>query len=236
MQISARSQTAMVWWSIAFMMIFGTAWFLLIKTLPIPPATQTAAEVAAFYGEGSLRIRLGAAICSWTSAFTVPIAVVISAQMARIEKGVPVWSILQLIGGALTSLFVVIPPLLWGFAAFSPDRPAEITLTIHQAANLIFVTATQYIIFQMVSIVVVCLKRTDVAHSAFPRWYGYFTIWTAFMTEVAVAGYLTKTGPFAWNGLFVFWIPLAVGSIWLFTLAWLLLRAIKRQRADVVTG
>jgi uncharacterized protein (DUF983 family) len=41
---------------------------------------------------------------------------------------------------------------------------------------------------------------------------------------------LFKTGPFAWNGLFVFWIPLAVFGSWFVVMSLLLLRAIKNQR------
>lgn len=232
--MSERSQIILIWWSLIFMNVFGIAWAFLIGTLPLPPATMTAAEIAQFYSDHSLRIRLGAAICSWTSAFLIPVCLVISVQMARLEKGVAIWAILQLIGSAFTSLFVVLPPLLWGIAAFSPDRPPEVTRLVHESANLIFATATQYVIFQMVAITVISLRRTSVAFSPFPRWFGFFTIWTILITEVAVAGYLTRTGPFAWNGLFVFWIPLALGSFWLIMMAVMMLRALKHQRAHAV--
>ncbi|RYE60718.1 MAG: hypothetical protein EOP20_01720, partial [Hyphomicrobiales bacterium] len=222
--MSERSQIVLIWWSLIFMNVFGMAWMFLIGTLPLPPATMTAPEIAQFYLDHSLRIRLGAAVCSWTSAFTVPICVVASVQMARLEKGPPVWAVLQLIGGVFTSLFVVLPPLLWGIAAFSPDRPPEITRLVHESANLIFATATQYVVFQMVAITVISLRQTAMRHSPFPRWFGFFTIWTILITEVAVTGYLTRTGPFAWNGLFVFWIPLAIGSVWLIAMAVMMLR------------
>jgi hypothetical protein len=229
--MSERSQIALIWWSLVFMNVFGIAWTFLIGLLPLPPATLTAQEVSAFYLENSFKIRLGAAICSWTSAFLVPLTVVSSIQMARLEKGAPIWAILQLIGGVMTSIFVVLPPILWGIAAFTPDRPADITLLIHQTANIIFVTTTQYFIFQIVAIAVVSLTQKVDPESPFPRWFGYLSIWIALLTEVAVAGYLTKTGPFAWNGLFVFWIPLTAASMWLIALAVLMLRALKRQRA-----
>jgi hypothetical protein len=138
---------------------------------------------------------------------------------------------MQLIGGVMTSIFVVFPPILWGIAAFSPERPAEITLLIHQCAAIIFVTTTQYFIFQIVAIAVVAFTQKVDPHSPFPRWFGYLSIWIAFLTEIAVAGYLTKTGPFAWNGLFVFWLPLGAASLWLVMLAVMMLRALGRQRA-----
>lgn len=228
--MSERSQVVLVWWSLVSIVIFGLAWVFLIRLMPLPAPTLSAAEVARFYIENSLSIRLGATICSWTSAFLVPITVVVSLQLSRLEKGMPVWSILYFAGGILTSIFLVLPPVLWGVAAFTPTRPPEVTLIIHEFAILTFVTTTQFFIFYMVALVVVTLGQAKDVVSPFPRWFGYLTIWVALITEVGAVGYLTKHGPFAWNGLFVFWLPFGIGFAWLALLAVLLLRALGRQR------
>lgn len=61
--------------------------------------------------------------------------------------------------------------------------------------------------------------------------FAYLTIWVALITEVGAVGFLTKQGPFAWNGLFIFWLPFGVGFAWLFLLAIMLLRGLDRQTA-----
>jgi hypothetical protein len=230
--VSTRSQAIMLWWGWIFMIIFGLAWGFLIGMLPLPAATQTAEQVAAFYAEHSWRIRWGAAICSWTGAFMVPFTAVAAIQLARLEKGIPAWAIVSFGSGMMMSMFLVIPPLLWGVAAFSPGRPPDVTLLMHEFANLMLVTTDQYYIFQMVAIAVVSLTQKVDPHSPFPRWIGYFTIWAAIMFEAGVAGFLPKTGPFSWNGLFVFWFPLTIFGTWYTTLCFAMLRALKRQRAD----
>ena len=229
--MTERAQRILVWWTIGFMVVFGLAWGVLIGLMPLPRATLTPVEVADFYRAHSMRIRVGAAICSWTGAFMVPLAVVISVQMARLEKGVPIWSILQFAGGIMMSMFLVIPPLLWGVAAYNADRPPEVTALMHEFANLMLVTTDQYFIFQMVAIAVVSLTQKVDAHSPFPRWIGYLTIWAALMFEFGVAGFVPKTGPFAWNGLFVFWFPLTIFGLWVTVIAVSLLAALKRQSA-----
>jgi hypothetical protein len=228
--MSERSQVILVWWTILSAVIFGLAWVFLIRLLPLPAATLGAEQVAHFYAQNSLSIRLGATICSWTSAFLVPITVVVSVQLSRLEKGLPIWSVLYFAGGILTSIFLVLPPILWGVAAFTPTRPPEVTLVVHEFAILTFVTTTQFFIFYMVALAVIALRRTASASSPFPRWFGYLTIWVALITEVGAVGYLTKTGPFAWNGLFVFWLPFGIGFSWLGVLAVLLLQGLKSQR------
>ncbi|MDB5726682.1 MAG: hypothetical protein JWQ16_3436 [Novosphingobium sp.] len=227
--MSARKQKILVWWTIISIIIFGSAYTFLIRLVPLPSPTLDAASVARFYAENSLSIRLGAMICSWTSAFLVPLSVVVAFQLSRLEKGLPVWSALYFAGGILTSIFLVLPPLLWGVAAFTPTRPPEITLVVHEMATLLWVTTTQFFIFYMVALVVVILGSDQDASSPFPRWFAYLTVWVALITEVGAVGFLTKVGPFAWNGLFIFWLPFGVGFAWMFLLAFLLLRDLNRQ-------
>ncbi|MEY2927796.1 MAG: hypothetical protein RL367_2273, partial [Pseudomonadota bacterium] len=86
-------------------------------------------------------------------------------------------------------------------------------------------------IFQMVAIAYISLTQTTDPHSAFPRWVGYVTIWAAIMFELGAVAFLPKTGPFAWNGLFVFWLPITIFGSWISLIAWSLLKAIKRQEA-----
>lgn len=94
---------------------------------------SSSTQIAQFYADHSTEIKVGATIASWTSAFFVPLAVVVAIQMYRHEKGkAPVWSVLSVANGTLMSIFLVLPPLFFGVAAFTPDRPAEVTAIMHE--------------------------------------------------------------------------------------------------------
>jgi hypothetical protein len=231
--LTTRAQTILVLWAWTFSTAYFLSYYFLIKLLPLPSATLNAAEVADFYVRNSVQIRLGAAICSWTGAFAAPLAIVIAVQMARLENGFPIWSIVQLVGGVMMSIFSVLPPMIWGVAAFTPTRPAEVTLVLHEFGNLAFIATDQYFIFQNVALAVVCLSRTTTPNSPFPRWLGYLTLWAAFTIEIGVAAFLPKTGPFAWNGLFVYWIPIVMYGAWFMSVSLCLLSALKKQAADI---
>lgn len=233
--LTARAQTMLVYWAWGFASAYFMAYYFLIKLLPLPPATLSATDVADFYLRNSGQIRLGAAICSWTGAFTIPLAIVIALQMARIEKGFPIWSIVQLAGGVMMSVFTVLPPMFWGVAAFTPTRPAEITLVLHEFGNLAFIATDQYFIFQFIGLAVVCLMRSTVENNPFPRWMGYLSLWAAFTIEIGVAAFLPKTGPFAWNGLFVYWIPIIMYGVWFMSMSINLLRSLKTQALTAAT-
>jgi len=228
--ISGRAQTIMIWWGLIFMFIFGFSLWLLLGMAPPPPPTLSPTEVAAFYLQNNVQIKLGAVVTSYTSAFVVPYMVVIGVQMMRLEKGIPVWSILQLVGGALMSIFLVLPGLFWGIAAYSPMRNPEVTALMHEIGTLTLVTTDQFFIFQMIAITYVSLTQTIDKVSAFPRWYGWLTLWIAIAFEVGAIAFIPKTGPFAWNGAVVFWMPFILFGVWITVTSVCMLAAIKRQR------
>ncbi len=97
------------------MYIFGLSFWGLLKMMPPPDANLSEAQVANFYLQHGFQIRVGAMISSWVSAFGIPIAVVSSIQLARLEKGTPVWSILSFAGGLMMSIFLSLktPKGLW---------------------------------------------------------------------------------------------------------------------------
>lgn len=229
--LSERFQVIFVWWALITMLIFGASLWALMQMVPPPSAKLPAAEIAEFYRQNAQQIRIGAMITSWTSAFMVPLAIVISAQMQRFETGVPVCSMAQLIGGATMSMFLVFPPIIYGVAAFTPDRPIEITAMLHELGSLVLVTTDQYYMFQLFAIIYFCLSREQHALSPFPRWLGWLTIFAFIVYEVGPLGFMFKRGPFAWDGLIVFWLPFVTFGTWITVTSVTLLRAIKRQRA-----
>jgi hypothetical protein len=230
--LSLRSQKVLIWWTIIFTAIYGLALRFLLHMMPPPTAKWSAAQIAQFYTDHSTEIKWGATIAGWTSAFFVPLAIVVGIQLYRHERGRPVWSIVAVANGVIMSIFLVLPPLFWGVAAFTPTRPAEVTAIMHELGTLTLTTTDQYYIFMWVAVVVVCLAPNKVVHSPFPRWYGYFTAWTALMFEAGAIAFLTRGGPFAWNGLLVFWSPLTLFGAWIAVTATLLLKSLNKQIAD----
>jgi hypothetical protein len=230
--MSERSQTFLVWWAVVFTVIYAIALRFLLHMMPPPTATLSADQIARFYAEHHDSIRIGAVIASWTSAFMLPLSVVIAIQISRQEQGRPVWSVLTVAAGAMMSLFLVLPPLFWGVAAFTPGRSHDVTALMHELGMLTLTTTDQFYVFMWVAIVVICLIPTSVTHSPFPRWFGYFTAWTGFMFEAGAFAFLPRTGPFAWNGLLVYWSPLTLFGAWIAVASTLLLRALKRQRLE----
>ncbi|MCX2935024.1 hypothetical protein ORI20_32730, partial [Mycobacterium sp. CVI_P3] len=61
------------------------------------------------------------------------------------------------------------------------------------------------------------------------RWSGYLSLWTALLLGPAGLVPLFKDGPFAWNGIFGFWMVLIAFCIWVAAITWLLVTAINHE-------
>jgi hypothetical protein len=232
MTFSIRSQIALVWWSLVLAIVFGLAFGFFLHMIPPPRASMSAEQIKSWYLSRDGEIKIGAMIASWTSAFMVPLFVVIGAQMRRVETGFPIWTMATIVGGGLTSVLLVIPPIIFGAAAFHADRAADATASIHDLGVLMLVTTDQYFIFPWVAIIVTCLRPGSPANWPFPRWFGYLNIWFVGLAELGAIAYNFDTGVFSWRGLFPYWLPFGLFGGWVILTSVLLLRALKAQLAD----
>jgi hypothetical protein len=233
--VSERSQQFIIWWGVVFTVIYGAALCFLLHMMPPPKATLSAAQIQAFYTEHHDSIRLGAIVASWCSAFMVPLFAVITVQMARVEEG-KIWTVMCAFGGALMSIFLVLPPLFWGVAAYTTDRAPGVTALMHELGTLTLTTTDQFYIFAWVAIVVICFRGTTLPYSPFSRRYGYFTAWSAFMFEAGAIAFVPRTGPFAWRGILVYWSPLTIFGAWITVTCVVFLKAIKEQRLSATAA
>lgn len=233
MHASASMQRALIWLSVASLMIYGLG-FWLTGFIPPPSPSRGISEVIELYSAHNLKFRIGVVICLVSAAFALPWSVAVSIQMARHEKGIPGWSILQVLAGVMGTLIFMAPALFWGVAAFSVDRDPALTLMMHELSFLALVTPPCFFIFQVLPIAVIGLSRKDDRDSAFPRWLGYVTVWMMLCAEVGVMAQLFKSGPFAWNGVFTFWIPLIMFLVWYTTINVTMFRAISIQERATI--
>jgi hypothetical protein len=229
---SIPTQRFLVWLGIVLATLFAVAYMWLIGFFPPPPANLSAEAVQQLYTAHNIRLRIGTILGLIAGGFLIPITLVISVQMARLEKGVPIWAILQLITGAVGTAFIWLPLVIWATAAFSADRAPELTLILHELGWLMFITPLSLFPLQLLGIIVVAFnKDEDDGVSAFPRWLGYLTAWQLVQSFGGPIAILFKEGIFSWGGLLPFWLPFALFGVWLTAIFWTILRALRHQQA-----
>lgn len=189
------------------LLFFGA--FIAAGFIPPLAPSSSAAAIASHYRDHATGIRLGAAIMLLSGAFYASYTAVISAQMQRIRGVHRAVVNTQTIAGAFGCLTFLVPAMLFAVTAFRPERPGEWTLLLNDMSWIFLVMPWPPFMMQNFAFAFAILSDTD-ATPAFPRWLAYVNIWAPITFTPGAILQFFKDGPFAWNGIFVFWIPASV--------------------------
>ncbi|MEA2172011.1 MAG: hypothetical protein QOF76_5311 [Solirubrobacteraceae bacterium] len=210
---------------IALVGLFGSG------IMPPKPAHSSAAEVAAFYSEHhGLRIA-GLLVGFMAIGGMGPLITVISLHLRRAERGgPPLGSTMQLVAGGVTWVFLSIPLLILLVAAFRANRDPELTQTLHDLGWILFLIPIAPFMVQNFAIAYVIFTDPG-PEPIYPRWLGYANVFIAlsFVPDLLLGFF--KSGAFAYQGVFAFWIPTVTYGVWLNLMGLLTWVAIKRAGA-----
>ena len=203
------------WSIVGFLILYLGAFAGLAGFIPPSAPMTSTADLALFYATNRIGILVGQILCVFavTLLFFWPIA--ISSQMAKIERGAfPLLSIVQYVTAAILATLFMLCNLIWIAAAYRADIDPLTLRTLHDLGWLVFVMAYPEYIVQLICIAIVGLSDTRTT-PWLPRWACWATLWVAVMGTGGGAAAFFKTGPFAWNGLIGFWLPVGFFLLWL---------------------
>ncbi len=218
------------WTGVPFIVLFTIAMIFIAHMVPPLPPSWTGAQVLDFYRTHSLAIRAATAIMMMGTAFGFTWSASVAVWTARAEGAMPVLSFGQLVCAAWSFGGVYNAIVDFSSAAFRSDRPEQIVFSLNDHGWYWIVMPGSCAELQCILIGLAILfdKRKD---PIFPRWVGYFNIWAGLLQIPGAMMPFFKVGPFAWDGLFAFWMPLVVFSLWIYVDTWAVLRAIRREIA-----
>lgn len=226
----SRIHLAGVGCGVLFLLCYLIGLWLLAGFVPAHPPTMTAEEIASIYRANANGIRLGMVFVMIAAGFYLPWTVTLSALIRRMEGESTFLSQTQLLGGLAASMFFVLPALIWQVAAYRLDRSPELILMLNDMGWILTVTPDPPFFVQFLPLMVaIFMSRAQPA--PFPRWMGWATLWANILYSPAMAAYFFQSGPFAWNGLFPFWLPLSTFVVWEIVLYTMAYRYIKRTTA-----
>lgn len=225
---AARNELACAWVAAICLGLTAIGFFGISGYVPPPHANWTADHLAHFYAEHAHRIRAGLVITflSWTGwGFLVA---ALSSQMSRIEGRTLVLSLLQAISGCVGWVCLLLPTMFLAIASYRPQRSAETTQTLHDIG---WITAFMPLVpFAVMAIAIAVATFQDRgAQPVYPRWFAYANLWAALLFAPGVFLIFFKTGPLAYDGFLVFWIPFVIFGGWILLLAWMVRHAARAQ-------
>jgi hypothetical protein len=158
----------------------------------------------------------------------------ISVQLRRIEGRSPASAYCQMTLGGLLILELIVPLMIMATAAFRPDRSESAIQTLNDLGWLLLVGVVSTGVVEMAVIGVAMLG--DPRHEPiFPRWGAALNLVCALALAGGALSICFTTGPFAWNGLVAYWIPVFAFGFWIIGMSILLFRAIAGQERDETT-
>lgn len=215
------------WCGIFYLIILFVGWWGIAGFYPMHSPVTPPEEIQAFFNGNTLGIRFGMIMLM----FAAPIFLFFTATMAECVSKVegrrgPLTSV-TLLAGYGNAMLTFYPPLWWLTAAFRPDtRAVELIYMLNDAAWLQFIGGLSLVLPFYISIALTILNDKS-EDPVFPRWVAYLTAWTFFLVLPGQILFFFHDGPFAWNGLIAFWLPVTVFSVWFIIIAYYMRLAFK---------
>lgn len=229
--IKAKAQLFGIWCGPGYVagVIIG---FALVAGFLPPHQPSAGAEVIANLISADLgRIRIGMLILMFAAMIAIPFTAAVCRFVTQIEGEAGMLTYCVLMGGLSTAILTFYPAIWWLVAAFRPDRLAEITLIFNDMSWLQLVGGIS-IFLPLPLGVALASFWDDSGDAVFPRWVGYWSLWTVVMILPDQLLFFFHVGPFAYNGLFGFWIPLMVFGSWFFVTSYAM-RSYWQRHAEV---
>lgn len=228
---SIAAQKICLWCMPVFLVLFTIGFVGLAGFLPPPSPSDTPQQVADLYAGNRDGIRAGLALCIIAGGLSAPFVAVITIQMRRIEGDASPFAFTQLGTGMVGVLLFSGPMLLLELPAFRENRDLQTLQALHDL-GWIGLIGPFFCVYVQCLAVGVCILR-DPGERVWPRWVGYFNIWVAVCFFPGALLYFFKSGPFAWNGIFVWWIPLTVFFGWFVVMFVTTMQALNRQDREL---
>lgn len=189
-------------------------------------------DLYAHYSTNSLRIRVAMVLSVFFMPFYFVFSSVISRLMQKIEGPDGPLSIVEQMGGATTVVVGLVAGICWLTAAFRVDeRTPEIVRQLHDFGWLFFDTTYMTTGLQMLAMAFVFLadKRSE---PLIPQWLSWYTIFVVAVFLPLTLLPFFYSGPFAWSGVFAYWVSLGTWFVWVLFICYYVFKAIGRLERE----
>ena len=228
--MAKRIQLACVWAGPVFFVLYLIALAGFARFVPPPAPSWSADRIAEVFTDHANQIRVGMVLGLIATTLLIPFFAVISIHIARIERRMPVLALMQFGGAVLLIVFFQLCGMIWATATFRAELEPSTIRMLNDLSWLIFVMVFPGYVLQLSCIAIASFMDRS-AQPLWPRWVGYLNLWIAMSGAGGGIAVFFKHGPFAWNGLVGFYIPIGAFVIWIAVMTYYMHTGITRQFA-----
>ncbi|MCW3014535.1 MAG: hypothetical protein JWO02_1627 [Solirubrobacterales bacterium] len=196
--------------------------------IPPPKENWSADRLAEFYSDNLTGIRIGLIGSMFASALMLPFFTVISAEMKKIEGRMSLLAPIQFGAAMILVAFFQIIALFWLVSSLRPGRDPEVIRAFNDYGWLVWTILIPTYSLQFICMAVAGFmdRRPE---PIWPRWASYVNIWVAITGAGGVLAVFFHSGPFSWNGIMGYWIPVIAFAAGMSMTAVLLLRRMRYE-------
>jgi hypothetical protein len=218
------------WAGPAVVLIFVVGFYPLAHFFPPSSPSASAEEIAALYVNNLTNVRIGCIVMLLGSTLTIPWGLAVAAITRSFEKGIPLFTYMQVACVGIALPLAVLLPTVWGLAAFRPEAiDPNITRMLHDFGWFLYLfTWPPFAIWCLAIGLPILADKSP--NPTIPRWVGYFNLWVALLEAPAALMIFFKSGPFSYNGLVTFYIPSIVYFGWIVVMTLTIIKVVKREK------
>jgi hypothetical protein len=230
--VKRTTELLCAWGGIVFALLFFVGFVGIARFVPPLSPANTAAATAAIYRDHTNSIRTGLLMCYVGTMFFLAFGSGIVGQTRRIRGVAPAMTYFQIASYASAVLLIILPITCWFTAAFRPDGWSDESIALFNDFGWIaFVIGFPPFVTWVGATGLAILSDVS-AKPLYPRWSGYLSLFMATVQISAAFLVYFKVGPFAWNGIFSWWIPMIDFFSWFIVITVLTVRAVDRKYED----
>jgi hypothetical protein len=231
--MNTRGQYILLWSTVVVALICLGSFLLFPGFHPPISPMSSAEEVAAFYRdpENLSRTRYSMILYNWFGIGFLPLYGLIVVHIKRMNHYSDVFAYGFLAAATSGVGLFATSDLYFQIAAFRPERNPAITQVINDMAWLNFTAPVGFIVSQNVALAL-AIYLDKQARPVFPRWVAHFNLLIAALVAPAALAVTTLTGPFAWDGVWSFWVRLVAISLWGVVMFFVLWSAVRREKRE----
>jgi len=224
-----RSQKIGLWCTLIFAALTALGWLGIAHFYaPVPADIGLDATKVWFTETYHWRTIIGCTIFYIAAGLLTPGSIQFGIMLAKIEGRWPLWSITAGVCGVFISLIIFLNSCAWIVAAYRVETGADVVQSCYDWSWFAFLLGWIYLAIEMIATAVVELMDQREVPMV-PRWFTWLTLVGAATLITAAGPAFFKSGPFAYHGLFGFYLPMVVWGTYLVGTAVFMLKELDRS-------
>lgn len=227
-----RSQKIALCCTWAFVALTVIGWLGIAHFYAPAPAGFSAQDTKIWFAETyKWQTIVGCTLLYIGSALLTPGSIQWGIMLAKIEGQRPVWSITTAVCGIFISLIVFLNACAWIVCSYRATTSPDVIQAFYDWAWFAFLFGWIYLAIEMVASAMVELKdKSD--QPIVPRWMAWATLLSAMTMLGAIGPAFFKVGPFAYDGLIAFYVPVGVWGSYLVLTNWFMYQKLNREQEE----